>query len=52
MYARKNVVPRIEPLGTPALTWYYQEDFPYRTTQRFLLPGKEEKKWNIWLEIT
>ena len=32
MYIRKNVGPRLEPSGTPALTEYYCEDFPSRTT--------------------
>ena len=37
MCSRKSVGPRMEPSGTPALTGYYCEDFPSRTTQSRLL---------------
>ena len=30
MYSRKSVGPRMEPRGTPALTGYSCEDFPFR----------------------
>ena len=33
MYSRKSVGPRIELLGTPALTGYFGEDIPSRPTQ-------------------
>ena len=48
MYSRKSVGPRMEPWGTPALTGYYCEDFPSRTS---LLLRKEEIRPNIWPEI-
>ena len=40
MYSRKSVGPRIELLGTPALTGYFGEDTPPRTTRI------TEKRWN------
>ena len=51
MYSRKSVWPRMEPWGTPALTRYSCEDFPFRTTQSRILPRKEEIRANIWPEI-
>ena len=33
MYSRKSVGPRMEARETPALTRYYCEDFPSRTTR-------------------
>ena len=47
MYSRKSVGPRMDPSGTPALTGYSCEDFPYRTTRSCLLLQKEEIKPNI-----
>ena len=52
MYSRKIVGPRMEPWGTPALTGYSCEVFPYRTTQSHLLLRKEEIRLNIWPEIS
>ena len=43
MYSKKSVRPRIDLLGTPALTGYYSEDLPSRTTRSRLLLRKEEK---------
>ena len=37
MYNRKSVEPRMESWGTPALTEYFCEEFPSRTTQRHLV---------------
>ena len=51
MYIGKSVGPRTEPWGTPALTRYSYEDFPFRTTQSLLLLRKEETGPNIWPEI-
>ena len=47
MYSRKNVGPRMDQSGTPALTGYSCEDFPYRTTWSCLLLWKEEIKPTI-----
>ena len=51
MYIGKSVGPRTEPWGTPALTRYSYENFPFRTTQSLLLLRKEETGPNIWPEI-
>ena len=51
MYSRKSVGPRMDPWGTPALTGYFCEDFPSRTTQSRLLLRKEKIRLNIWPEI-
>ena len=51
MYGRKTVGPRQDPWGTQALTWYFCEDFPSRTTRSRLLLKKEEITPNIWSEI-
>ena len=51
MYSSKSAGPGIEPWGTPALTWYFCEDFPFRTTQSRLLLWKEEISSKIWPEI-
>ena len=50
MYSRKSVGPRMDPWGTPTLIGYYCEDFPPRTTRRYLLLRKEEIRSNIWTE--
>ena len=47
MYSRESVEPRMEPRGTPALTGFSCEDFPFRTTQSRLLLRKEEIRPNI-----
>ena len=44
---RKNVGPRMEPGGTPALTGYSCEDLPSRMTPSCLLLRKEEIRLNI-----
>ena len=41
MYSRKSVGPRIEPQGTPALTGFTCENFPFRTTQSCLRKTKK-----------
>ena len=41
MYGRKGVGPRIKPQGTPALTAYSCENFPFRTTQSCLRKTKK-----------
>ena len=51
MYSRKSVGPRMEPWETPALTGYYWEDIPSRTTWSCLLLRKEEIRPNIWPTI-
>ena len=51
MYSRKSVRPRMEPWGTPALTEYYCEDFPYWRTGSRLLLQKEEITLDIWSKI-
>ena len=51
MYSRKSVGPRMDPWGTPALTGYFCEDFPSRTTRSHLLLRKEEIRPDIWPEI-
>ena len=51
MYSKKNVGPRVDPSGTPALTGYSCEDFPIRTTETHLLQWKEEKRANTCREI-
>ena len=50
MYSTKRVGPRMEPWGTPALTWYCCKDFPSRTTQSSLLlrKGKNLAKYQNW----
>ena len=50
MYSRKSVGPRMESWGTPALTGYFWEDFPPRTTWNNLLLRKEEIRPYIWPE--
>ena len=52
MYSRKSVGSRMESWGTPALTEYSCEDFPYRTTRTCLLLRKDEIRPNIWLKTT
>ena len=42
MYSRKSVGPKMESLGTQALTGYSFEDFPSRTTWSHILLRKEE----------
>ena len=42
-----SIEPQIEPLGTLALTGYFWEDFPSRTTQSCLLLRKEKITLNI-----
>ena len=42
MYSGTSVGPRTEPCGTPALTEYFCEEFPSRTTRNCLLLRKEE----------
>ena len=51
MYSRKSVGPGTESWGTPALTGYSFEFFPYRTTRSHLLLRKEEIRLNIWPEF-
>ena len=51
MYSRKNAGPRMEPWGTLALTGYFCEHLPSRTTWSHLLLTQEEIKPNIWPEI-
>ena len=46
MYSRKRVGPKMESLGTQALTGYSFEDFPSRTTWSHLLLRKEEIRPN------
>ena len=48
--SRKSVSPGMEPWGTPALTGYSCEDFPFRTTRSRLLLRKKEIRLNIWTE--
>ena len=43
----KTVGAGMEPRGTPALTGYSCQDFPFRTTQSCLLLRKEEIRPNI-----
>ena len=50
MYSRKSIRPRMDPWWTPAVTGYYCEDFPSRTTWSCLLLRKEEIRPNIWPE--
>ena len=47
MYSRKGVTPRMDPCATPALTGYFCEDLPSRTTRSRLLLRKEEIRPNI-----
>ena len=51
MYNRRSVGPKMDPWGTPALTGYFLEDVPSKTTWSLLLLGKEEIKPNIKPEI-
>ena len=51
MYSGQSVGPRMDPWGTPALTGYFSEDLPSRTTQSCLLLKKEEIRSNIWPEV-
>ena len=37
MYSKKNVGPRMEPLGKPAFTGYFRKDFQSRITKSRLL---------------
>ena len=48
--AGKSVGPKIEPWGTPAVTGYYCEDFPCKTTWNHLLLRREEIRQNTWPE--
>ena len=48
MYSRKSEGSIIEPWGTPALTEYSCEDFPFRTSRSRLLLRKEETRPNTW----
>ena len=50
MYRRKNLGPRMESWGIPALTGYSYDDFPSRTTWSRLLLRKKEIRPNIWPE--
>ena len=50
MYNRKSVEPRMELWQTPALTGYFCENVPPRTSQSRLLLRKEEIRPNIWPE--
>ena len=42
MYSRKSVESRMEASGTPILTGYFCEDFPFRITQSCLLFRKDK----------
>ena len=47
MYTRKSLGPRMEPLGTSALTGYYCKKLLSRTTQSRLLMRKDNIRPNI-----
>ena len=47
MYSRKGVGPWMDPTETPAMTGYFWEDFPSRTTWSHLLLRKEEIKYIV-----
>ena len=47
MYSRKSGEPKMEPCGTPSLTGYSCEDFPFRNIRRRQLLRKEEIRPNI-----
>ena len=51
MYSRKSVGRRMKPYGTPALTGYCCEDFPFKTTWNRHLLRKEEVRPTILPEI-
>ena len=34
MYKSKSILPKIKPLGTPALVTYWEDDFPSKTTPK------------------
>ena len=47
MYTRKSLGPRMEPLGTSALTGHYCKNFLSKTTQSRLLMRKDNTRPNI-----
>ena len=44
MYKSKSILPKIEPLGTPALVTYWEDDFPSKKTSK-LLPLRNDEIW-------
>ena len=42
MYSGENIGPKVEPWGTSALTEYFCEDFPSRTTWTVLYWEKKK----------
>ena len=51
MYSKKSVGTKIESCGTPALTGYFCEDLPSRTTRSRLLLRKHKKRPNARPDI-
>ena len=50
IYCRKSAERRMEPRGTPALTGYSCEDFPFRTIWDCLLLRHDEIRSKFWPE--
>ena len=50
MYSRKNLGPRMDPWGTPALTEYSCEDVPSRTTQ-ITEKRRNKARYQTWNSI-
>ena len=51
IYSRKSTGPRMEPWGTPALTGYSCEHFPYENTQNHKILIKDKMRPNMSPEI-
>ena len=51
MYNRKNIGPRIEPLGTPALTEFFVKTYHPEPLKAVYYSKKGKIRANIWPEI-
>ena len=51
MYSRKSVGPRMEPLGTPALTGYSCEDFLHTLKKKSSKSSQKKMLETIFIEI-
>ena len=51
IYSRKSAGPKMEPWGTPALTGYFCEHFPYENTQNHKILIKDKMRPNMSSEI-
>ena len=51
IYSRKSAGPKMEPWGTPVLTGYFCEHFPYENTQNHKILIKDKMRPNMSSEI-